>query len=295
MRIFLRKVTIFFALAAFLYVSFTIFLLPVVLRWAYGPNIKEQLNTSFKNAELRQYEVLILGNSRLYCGVNPDKFTQPTFNLAHNNDTYNQMYYKLKWVLNKGKKLNAVIVGVDYFQFSIFTDTRNYAYGPLLGSDYLADYPPYKYMLTHYKELIKPYKLRTLIKDPIYKHDLKPNGQFVRLGEPDPNDFIKRNFSRLPIQEKYFQKILDECKAQGIKVYLVMPPLRDVELAQYDPAQVEEFKRFISTFLNEQVVYLDYSTDANFTINDFIDFSHLGPEGADKFSRDVSERIRNTE
>lgn len=290
MRIFLRKVIIFFALAACLYVCFTLFLLPVVLRAAYGPNIQEQLAMSFKNAEQRQYEVLILGNSRLYCGINPDQFALSAYNFAHNNDTYNQMYYKLKWVLNKGKKLNTVIVGVDYFQFSIFTDTRNYAYGPLLGSDYMADYPGYKYLITYYKELLKPYKLRTLIKDPIYKHSLKANGQFVRLGEPDPNDFIKRNFSRLPVQEKYFQKILDQCKTHDIKVYLVMPPLRDVELAQYDPAQVEEFKQFISTFLNEEVVYLDYSTDPDFTINDFIDFSHLGPEGADKFSRTLSER-----
>lgn len=291
MRTFLRKVTIFFTLASLLYVSFNLVVLPEILIRAYGPNIQQQLNISFNNAEQRQYEVLVLGNSRLYSGLNPDKFTQPTYNFAHNNDTYNQMYYKLKWVLSKGKKLKTVIVGVDYFQFSIFTDTRNYAYGSLLGSDYLADYPPSRYLVSYYKDLLKPYKLRTLIKDPIYKHDLKDNGQFLRLGKADPNDFIKRNFTRLPIQEKYFQKLLDECKAQRIKVYLLMPPLRDVELAQYNTEQVDEFKRFISTFLSEEVVYLDYSTDTNFTIKDFIDFSHLGSDGADKFSIILNEKI----
>jgi hypothetical protein len=291
MSAFIRKTITFLLIAAAGYVAFTLLALPFILRWAYGPNIKEQLAISFRNAEARNYEVLILGNSRLYCGINPDQFSQTTYNFAHNNDTYNQMFYKLKWVLSKNKKVSSVIVGVDYFQFSIFTDTRNYAYGPLLAPEYMADYPAGRYRLTYYKEMLKPYKLRALVKDPIYKHSLKDNGQFIRLGEPDPGDFIKRNFNRLPVQEKYFQKILDECKQQGIKVYLVMPPLRDVERQQYEPAQVEEFSKYISSFLNDQVVYLDYSTDSQFTISDFIDFSHLGPEGADKFSAMLSVAI----
>lgn len=292
MNPFVRKVALFFGLAAGLYASFTIFLLPPILRVTYGPSIEEQLTTSFANAESREYAVLILGNSRVYSGVNPDQLTLPAFNFAHNNDSFNQMYYKLQWVLQRGKELKAVVVGVDYFQFSVFSDTRNYVYAGFFDSQYMADYKGKPQWATYYRELLRPYKLRALVRDPIYRHDLKANGQFIRRGEPDPNDFIRRSFDRLEIQEMYFKKILETCAKESIQVFLCMPPLRDVELRQYDPRQVKEFNAYISTFLGEHVSYLDYSTSQDFEMEDYIDFSHLGEHGADKFSKMLSMELR---
>jgi hypothetical protein len=278
-------------LAMCCYVGFSIWVLPKILVSVYGPNIEQQIDQSFSNASQRDFEIVVVGNSRLYCGVNPDQFTSPTYNFAHNNDSFNQMFYKLRWLLDSGKKINTVIVGVDYFQFSIFSDTRNYAYGEKLGQEYLRDYQGKNYWITYYKELLRPYKLRALVKDPIYRHDLKENGQFVRRGVPDERDFIRRNFTRLPIQVEYFERILEVCREHKIAVFLCMPPLRDVERSQYDATQVDDFKKFIASYLSEDVTYLDYSSDERFTIDDFIDFSHLSQDGADKFSRLLNDNI----
>ena len=50
------------------------------------------------------------------------------------------MYYKLQYLLDNGCKVDTLVIGTDYFQFSVFSDSRNYVYDGLLGNDYLRDY-----------------------------------------------------------------------------------------------------------------------------------------------------------
>jgi hypothetical protein len=292
MKNFVRRIILFLGSALIFYIVFSLFIFPLILEKVYGPNIQKQLQLSFANAGKRDYKLLILGNSRLYCGINPDRFDVPAYNFSHNNDSYNQLYYKLMWVLKHNKKIENVILGVDHFQFSIFTDSRNYAYGKWLGDQYMKDYKPYHYIVTYYRETLNPYKLRALVNDPIYKHDIKSNGQFIRNGEPKENDFIKRNFNRLDIQISYFEKILAECKARNIKVFICLPPMRKAELDQYTSQQLGEFDQFIRRYVHEGVEYLDYSRDSRFSINDFIDFAHLNQRAADEFSEILNKEIK---
>lgn len=291
MRKFIKNLSLFFIPAGILYVLFSLFVLPRILERFYGPNIDKQLSISFENAQNRNYEMVILGNSRLYCGADPDEFDIPTFNFAHNNDSYNQMFYKLKWLWSVDKKIKYMVLGIDYFQFGIFSETRNYAYGKFLPREYLEDYPKRNYSFWHYIDLMRPEKIQNLLLRPVYKHDIKSNGQFIRVGEADSTDFIKRNVNKLPVQLKYFKMILEFCKMNNVHVFICMPPLRDVERQQYSKAQIDEFNAFLTPFLNNNVRFLDFSTDSSFTMKDFIDISHLSQNGAVKFSQLLSERI----
>ena len=61
-----------------------------------GASTAEQINMSFENAVSEEYNCYFLGNSRIYRDINPDVFTTvKSYNFAHDNDSYNQMYYKL--------------------------------------------------------------------------------------------------------------------------------------------------------------------------------------------------------
>ncbi|WP_461488949.1 hypothetical protein, partial [Pontibacter sp. HJ8] len=71
----------------------------ILTQSAYGPTTKAQIEQSFENALRKDYDMLILGNSRIYRGINPEKFSTNAYNFAHDDDSYNQMYYKLKYVL----------------------------------------------------------------------------------------------------------------------------------------------------------------------------------------------------
>lgn len=292
MKNFYKKTAVFLLIPCCLYIPFNLLVLPTLLEFKMGPNVEEQLQHSFSKAATRKYDMVILGNSRMFCGVNPDQFSISTFNFSHNNDSYNQLYYKLMWLEKKQKKVINVILGVDYFQFGIFADTRNYVYSNYLGKEYDKDYPQKNYKLSYYKDLIKPEKIRALIDDDNEKHGLKENGQYVRLGTPKNEEFIKRDYKRKSIQEQYFEKIIQYCQTKNIKVFLVMPPLREAELKNYTPKELLAFDIFLKKYIdNNDVYYFNFSRDENFKWNDFIDFTHLNQQAADKFSNQLNDSI----
>src|SRR5688572_9355220 len=78
-----------------------------------GPNTKKQIAQSFSHAKEQAYPIVVLGNSRIYRGINPEMFSVKTFNFAHDDDSYNQMYRKLTWL--DSDSLKVVVMGVDYF------------------------------------------------------------------------------------------------------------------------------------------------------------------------------------
>lgn len=258
-----------------------------------GPSTKKQINIQFKNAISKKYDLLILGNSRTYRGVNPDILSFNTYNFSHDNDSYNQMFYKLKYILNKGKSIKYLILGVDYFQFSFKSDTRNYAYGNWLGIDYLNDYKKslYSYRMGYLKSNMNPKKLFPLRTDRS-KPFLKENGQYIKPGVARKSDSVIRNIKRLNFQVEYFERIVKACKSENIKVFLVMLPVRENELKNYNERELQNFDVFIDRYVNDSnVFYVNYSELKGFSYNDFTDITHLNESAANRFSKQLSKDI----
>jgi hypothetical protein len=291
MRSFITRIALFFIIGGIFYVVFCLVVLPRVFETFAGPNIRNQVIYSFEHAESRKFDLLILGNSRMFCGINPDKFDIPAFNFSHNNDSYNQGYYKLKWLESKQKPVRYLILGIDYFEFSIVSDTRNYAYDKYLGKEYLKDYKPKRYELYYQMNLMSPHIVRRLLYIEDEKHGLKENGQYIRYGEATENDEIKRNIKRKDLQVSYFERILGDCRKKGIRVFLVMMPVRGGELAQYTDAQMQEFKAFIDAHIKDDVDYIDFSKSADYSMKDFVDVTHLTQRAADRFSLQLNDTI----
>jgi hypothetical protein len=94
-----------------------------------------------------------------------------------------------------------------------------------------------------------------------------------------------RQHARLPIQEKYFEALLARVKERGLEAVLVMPPTRDIELKSYPPGALTEFDAWLHAKATAYgVPFLSYAGRPEFVAEDFADFSHLTPKGADKFS-----------
>ena len=139
MKKFIQKILI-FCFPAMVYSIIAILFMPCLLSMVNGPSTKQQIAHSFKNATNINYDLLILGNSRTYRGINPDMLSYNAFNFSHSNDSYNQIYYKLKYLVDIEKDINYLILGIDYFQFSFISDTRNYVYTDFLDSEYMTDF-----------------------------------------------------------------------------------------------------------------------------------------------------------
>lgn len=106
----------------------------------YGDSAMEQIDKSFTNALRREYNLVFLGNSRVYHGIAPDAFPGRAYNFAHDNDSFNQGVYKLKYLLDNNVKIDTLCLGVDYFEFGIFSSTKNYCYDKYFSTDYQSDY-----------------------------------------------------------------------------------------------------------------------------------------------------------
>lgn len=265
------------------------------LKKMYGPSTEQQITRSFYNALNRDYNCLILGNSRIYRGINPDRFPFATYNFAHDNDSFNQCYYKLRYLQNNNKHLTYLILGVDYFELSFISDSRNYVYNQYFDADYHNDYPRPKLLVfddkqfstfisRHYSHSLWMILYGYLTKD--YKQGyLKDNGQYLVKGVAKESDSVKRIYARLPVQEKYLDRILANAYDNNIIVFLLMPPARENELRNYPESVKNEFNEMFRKKASRYgFYYLNYSDSNNFTITDFQDITHLNISGADKFS-----------
>lgn len=281
----------------FVYTIITLFILPKLIEKTRGPATETQIRNSFLNAKNSNYDLLVLGNSRTYRGINPDVFTIPSYNFSHDADSFNQIYHKLIWLKNNGKKFKYLLLGVDYFQFNSLSDTRNYIYSVFLGSEYLKDFPNSNlvnlfFSRTNILDFSRMKYLQNAFRKEQNSTFQRKNGQYitpVKATKNDKHDFI--SIKRLPIQEQYFDMIFDYCTKQDIEIFLCILPARENFLKRYQESEIQEFNKFIFAHINNKIHFLDYSHQSGWNLEDYQDLIHLNEMGANKFSKQLNDTL----
>jgi hypothetical protein len=288
---------------------------------AAGPSLQERIETGFAKVLTRPFECIAVGNSRIYRGINPDRLGISAYNFAQDDDAFNHIYYKLRYLEDHGVRPEALVIGVDYFQFSFLSERRNFAYAPYFAQGYLEDFarPPQSgagrvmwaalhpidesvfnaFMVRHFTRpaalLLERglARLRNETAAPPVRVFVKDNGQYVVEAPPGPLVPVERDATRLPIQERYFEASLDWARRNGVRVFLVMPPLHQRERASYSPGVVPAFDRWLEERAAAYgATYLNFSAHADFDASDFADVTHLTTEAADRFSEMLGHAMR---
>ncbi|MBY0493535.1 MAG: DUF1574 domain-containing protein [Cyanobacteria bacterium] len=289
---------------------------------AVGPGMVERIDRSFADASAGGYDVLVVGNSRVYRGVNPDLLGARAYNFAQDDDAFNQVYYKLKYLDERGVRFHTIVMGVDYFEFSFLSDRRNVAYSKYLGDEYLRDFASpdvsraahilntvlhpideQAFNNTMIRQFTRPASLLleravTVMQAspprPPIRAVLKPNGQYILDAGPQRVDPIRRDATRLPIQEQYFKRILQWAAERKVSVVMVMPPLRKMELDAYPPGIVDAFDDWLERAAADHgAAYVNFARDPGFTDQDFADVTHLTEAAADRWSRMLGDTLRS--
>jgi hypothetical protein len=272
-----------------------------------------RIDRSFQSLESADVDCIILGNSRAYRGVNPSKIKScRAFNLAHDSDSFNQTYFKLKFVLEKPNlKIKAALVTLDYFDFGSIEDRRNEYYRRYFANEYFNDYRSNfdpqdlfeflkkinsKWNVFANNEFTIPTKnavrflYHATIRPPFPDRSFqRTNGQYVTLPlrHGDPLDWINRDkeSAMLDVQRGYFLRLIDLARTRGVKLIFFTAPCRPEELNSYHPATLKDRRsQFKSWSAEYGFSYLDYSTAHDFSIHDFADITHLNHIAADRFS-----------
>ncbi len=267
--------------------------MPYLLSLANGPTTKQQISYSFESAINDEYEMFILGNSRTYRGINPDSLQLKSFNFSHDNDSYNQMYFKLKFLIDNKKNFKYLILGLDYFQFSFKADTRNYVYSDFFGSEYMSDFESSALIkkTQYYIDIINPKKILSCFSKENQPF-IRKNGQYIKSGYAREDDCVSRDVKRLSFQVRYFEKILEVCKSKGIKVFMVTLPIRLNELNSYTESELDDFKNFINQYINDnEIFYLNYSNIKSFNTKDYTDITHFNESAANRFTKKLNKDL----
>jgi hypothetical protein len=292
-----------------------------------GGSTEERIDKSFKNAIENNYNCFFLGNSRVYRNINPDKFTSVNaYNFGHDNDTFNQMYYKLRYLVDNDVKIDYLIIEADYFSFSYFSESRKDIYAKYFDDAFLEDYNNYNInagdsddnnddvddesndnesYYQKFKEFIinklerlqfgLPYCLYYLTGNTEMITDQKDNGQYIAHEKATDYVTVDRDYSVLPIQYNYYEKIIELCETKGIDLYVVMAPLQQGETASHTDSEREEFNDMITKSLEGTPFeghYINHSKENGLTsYTEFTDGTHLNATAADRYSEWLNSRI----
>jgi len=287
--------------------SFILFVLPIALFMFFAeilfrhiPN-QYSYKANYLETHGNEVEILILGSSHSFYGIDPGEFSCKAFNAAHGSQSLDFDYAILQKYSNKLQNLRTVIVPISYGSL----------YGKLeLGIEkwHLKDYSIYyglKTPLSFEKRLevfskgnmsrLKNYVLGKIDlgvtalghgtasgKRP--QSDLRESGNIAAKRHTAEKDTAQMMFSEML---GYLDYIIKLCQKKNCRVILLTMPAWHSYRENMDAWQWQKTQETVQALekQHQNVHYFNFIADSQFAANDFQDADHLNFQGARKMSR----------
>ncbi|QOD61514.1 hypothetical protein H9I45_03425 [Polaribacter haliotis] len=246
----------------------------------------------------KNVEVLILGNSHTFFGLNPFYFKKKAINVANKSRKLETDYFILKKNISNFNNIKAIILPIS--SYTLFTEEitndekrlyyhfyelDNYSQGILANSLLLND---------SFKELVENAIVRKVnvslfgwrASKESYKYDLNIIGK--RIGNP------MNKISRKSIIEKniiFLEEIIKICSEKNIKLFILLPPYHP----DFYKFSNEIYDKFIKSTLKKIDLKKSKIIDGMmFKITEdkyFKNVDHLNENGSTVFSKKVDSII----
>jgi hypothetical protein len=278
-----------------------------------------QIKRSLFEQNLSEIEILSLGSSNAYYGVNPSYFDLKGFNLAYRAQSH---WYDTRITLryiDKMPKLRIVIIPIVYLTFGttpddladkwrVFFYEQTYGISPSPKTAMKA-YGFFYWLDARRFSLIALYGERTSdyvehgFRDNIGEK-IEPNGWFDSGEKPmDPSLDIGPNGARahnsMVKTERYEDNLLyikaltDELKKRNI-IPVLLQLAANKEITDYfDEKKIRRMNQVLETFaLKNGIKNINYMYDSRFDATDFTDMpDHLNRKGAEKISKIINHDL----
>lgn len=295
-----------------------LFVLPIVLlAIAFELYLRKIPNDySFKRNYLdknsNQIEVLFMGNSHIFYGVNPEMLDYNSFNASNVSQSLNIDLAILKKYENQWKKLKVIVLPIDYFTFFLTLEkgtekwrAKNYnIYFEIPVSIDFKDYLEFAHGKTskNFERATKYYFHKKTNRScnklgfglgNLSKHNqdlIKTGNESVRkhtIKEID-EDILKGNLKSL-------NGIIDFSKNHNVKVLFVTCPAYRTYTSKLDKKQLDYTIHTIEKIVlnHKNTFYLNLLKDTSYHLEDFHDADHFNEKGAQKFTKRLDEIIKN--
>jgi hypothetical protein len=286
-----------------------------------GMNTSYYLKRLLLEQDLSRTEVLTLGSSNAYFGIDPGRFRYPGFNLAFLGQS---MYYDEELALKfmpRMPRLKVVVlpaiyftIGTDHSRFSTFSQAwrqnfyRQYFDLPVESSagellDWAFWLDPNKFSkIAMYGGQVRDFvrnDFNTLV-------DLipMPSGWYSS-SDPGPNltDNVGPNAAKAhnittdptlyDKNLKYWEKLIVGLQQNGITAVIVQMPTHASYHEHLDLTKVALIKQKLQALADKyHLKYRDYTDDPRFSLDDYTFYvDHLNAKGAVKFSKILDEEL----
>ena len=265
----------------------------------------------------KEIQILILGSSQAYFGINPDYFPQNTFNACHVSQSLDWDYEILKKYQNNFNNLKIIIIPIAYhtlwgkLEYSVESwRIKNYAiyYGIKTKS------------LTNNSEILNG-KLGVNI-DRINNYYIKKNSEINYLKRGWGTGFdAEKSADELEVSGKYraighlsdihskekikvfrenleiLNSFAEFCNRNDVKLLLITTP---VYHSYRDNLNEEQLNTMINTMndfaaKHNNCIYLNWHENPDFIAEDYHDADHLSGKGAKKLSEKLVQYIDSLE
>ena len=271
---------------------------------------KKYLNTNSNNIE-----VLFLGSSHIYFGINPEYISRKSFNGAHISQSLNFDLAILEKYKDRLKNLRYIIVPIDYFSmystleggvenwrvknYNIYYDISKYG-------NYWSGFEIFNGKLASNISRAKSYLFNG-------KSDITCNkfGFGTTYNSKDSKDLIetgktasKRHTKELENNQTTFSKniqtinsIIEFANSRNIKIIFITCPAYSSYRENLNPIQLDNSVNIIKRLSakNTNTDYYNFLTDKTFIADDYYDADHLNEIGAKKLTLKIDSIINNKE
>ncbi|MCX8473189.1 MAG: hypothetical protein ORN85_06020 [Sediminibacterium sp.] len=270
---------------------------------------------NYLNANSNNIEVLFLGSSHIYFGINPEYFSRKSFNGAHISQSLNFDLAILEKYKDRWTNLKYIIIPLDYFSM----------YSKLEGGIEkwrVKNYIIYYNISTYGNfwsgfEIFNGKLLSNILRAKSYLFNGKSDITCSKWGfgtaykSKDSKDLIetgktasKRHTIELEKNQPIFSKniqiinsMIEFANSRNIKIIFITCPAYSSYRENLNPIQLDNSVNIIKRLSakNTNTDYYNFLTDKTFIANDYYDADHLNEIGAKKLTLKIDSIINNKE
>ena len=264
------------------------------------------LKKNYLDTHAEKIQALVFGSSHAFRGINPEYFSDKTFNAGYVSQSLKYDYKIFETYKHQTTALKTVVIPISYFSFVYELENSKEAWRT---KNYVIYYGfPNTASLKYYSELLSN-SLKNNVKRLVsyyirgVSNISSDSCGYGRLDVSDDTDLVKSAAEAAQRHTKdqtfvkdncfYVQTIIEDCQKNGIQVVLITLPAWKTYRALLDPQQLKSMEdnaeKMSETYGN--CIYVNLLDDPDFIKDDFHSADHLNDTGAKKLSLKLNEII----
>jgi hypothetical protein len=257
--------------------------------------------SKYLDANSKNIQVLFLGSSHSFFGINPEYIQLNGFNASHTSQSLDYDLEILKKYADRWDNLKYIIIPIDYFSlysrlesgieswrvknycvyYGLYSSYKVYDYTEILSNKLQDNEKRINDFYNNNKSDITCTKLGFGT-----SYNSKKNNNIIETGRAAALRHKSKNDKYFTENKKVLVRMIEFCKKRNIKIIFYTSPAYKSYSLNLDSTQLN---RTINTTLTlatlyPNVIYYNLLNDKSFVITDFYDGDHLNEIGAKKLT-----------